>query len=81
MMEINILPFGIAKDIFKTDSAVINFPEELTVGKLKAFLESKYPPLKQLDSYLIAVNDGYASSDDVIQEGDEVAIIPPVSGG
>lgn len=35
----------------------------------------------RLSSYLIAVNDEYAGSALAINEKDEIAIIPPVSGG
>jgi molybdopterin synthase sulfur carrier subunit len=42
---------------------------------------SKYPKLAELVSFLIAVNSEYADDDRVINSGDEVAIIPPTSGG
>ena len=45
------------------------------------FLEEKYPRLKELASYMVAVNDEYASTNIAINENDEIAIIPPVSGG
>ena len=76
-----ILAFGIVKDIF--DNSMIEFVSEntLTVRTLKAGMEEKYPRLSQLGSYMIAVNNEYASDDADIAESDEVAVIPPVSGG
>jgi molybdopterin synthase sulfur carrier subunit len=37
--------------------------------------------MMKLASYMIAVNSEYASEDDRINENDEIAVIPPVSGG
>lgn len=51
-----------------------------TVAELKAELSSKYE-LPKLDTVMTAVNEEFAKDDEVIQEGDEVAFIPPVSGG
>ena len=75
-----VLAFGIVKDIFSNSivDVQLNSP---TIKELKILLEEKYPGLHQLGSYMIAVNNEYASDDDIIHQGDEVAIIPPVSGG
>ncbi|MEO6915112.1 MAG: MoaD/ThiS family protein [Chitinophagaceae bacterium] len=76
-----ILAFGVAKDIVGGSS----FAVELTVGKsvadLRGLLNSQYPGLMRLSSYLIAVNGEYASAELALTEKDEIAIIPPVSGG
>lgn len=79
-MTINVLAFGIAKDIFGGPSISV----ELTgtpVSELKEALERQYPRLKQIGSYMVAVNNEYAADDLLLTERDEVAIIPPVSGG
>jgi molybdopterin converting factor subunit 1 len=80
-MEINVLAFGIAKDIFGASSVNIQLADDATTAALKAILEEKYPRLKQLASYMVAVNNEYADDNGTIQARDEVAIIPPVSGG
>ncbi|MGX6445463.1 molybdopterin converting factor subunit 1 [Neobacillus sp. K501] len=51
-----------------------------TVAELKAELSSKYD-LPKMDTVMTAVNEEFAQDDEVIHEGDEVAFIPPVSGG
>lgn len=79
-MKINILAFGIAKDIFGSSSLIVEL-DEPSVEALKAVVEQKYPRLKQIASYMVAVNNEYAQDGQIIQERDEVAIIPPVSGG
>ncbi len=80
-MEINVLAFGIAKDIFGEASTGLQLTNDATVSNLKYVLEQQYPRLKQLKSYMIAVNNEYALDGDTVHERDEIAIIPPVSGG
>jgi len=80
-MRANILAFGIAKDIFGSPSIDVELEEGDTANELKILLEEKYPKLKQLASFMIAVNNEYATEGLAIGENDEVAIIPPVSGG
>jgi molybdopterin converting factor small subunit len=80
-MKINILAFGIAKDIFNSASIAVEINNDATVYNLKYLLEQQYPRLKQLKSYMVAVNNEYALPGDTIHERDEIAVIPPVSGG
>lgn len=75
-----ILLFGAAKDI--AGVPVIDKPEHITdVATLKAWLFEVYPSLQQLRSVMIAVNRTYAADTQVISSQDEIAVIPPVSGG
>lgn len=80
-MKINILAFGIAKEIFGGPTIDVELTNDATVSNLKYLLEQQYPKLKKLASYLVAVNNEYALDGDTVHERDEVAIIPPVSGG
>lgn len=80
-MKLNVLAFGIAKDIFGASAVEVEMADAATVANLKATLEAQYPRLKQLTSFMIAVNNEYAETDSILQQRDEVAIIPPVSGG
>jgi len=80
-MKIKILAFGIAKDIFGSTSVNLELANDSTVYNLKYLLEQQYPRLKQLASYMVAVNNEYALPGDSLHERDEIAIIPPVSGG
>lgn len=80
-MNIKVLAFGISKEIFGKSSVNLELANDATVYNLKYVLEHQYPKLKQLASYMIAVNNEYALPGDTIHERDEIAIIPPVSGG
>ena len=79
----NVLFFGIAKDI--VGSSEITFSEKLkkptTVGALKRQLVESYPEFSKLNSLAVAVNSEYANDDVTLGGSDEIAIIPPVSGG
>ena len=79
-MKIKVLAFGIAKDIFGGTSISIETNGNTTLD-LKTSLEEQYPRLKELRSYMLAVNNEYALDDGILAETDEIAIIPPVSGG
>lgn len=80
-MTINILAFGIARDIFGQSAIDVELTNDATISNLKYLLEQQYPKLKKLATYMVAVNNEYALDGDTVHERDEVAIIPPVSGG
>ena len=80
-MRIKVLAFGIVKEIFSGSSAELEVPRDVTAAGLKVALERQYPRLAQLASCLMAVNNEYADAEMLIHEKDEIALIPPVSGG
>jgi len=80
-MILKILAFGITKDIFGTSEKEIEIDEGADVKALKTLLEKDFPELKKLKSYFIAVDDEYAEDSHTITVSNEIAIIPPVSGG
>ncbi len=79
-----ILLFGIAKDIVGTSSLsmpISSAGQLKTVGELKTYLSHTYPKLNTLSSLAVAVNNSYADDSVKIDNFDEIALIPPVSGG
>ncbi|WP_394748801.1 MoaD/ThiS family protein [Spongiimicrobium salis] len=82
-----ILLFGITKDIIGASSLSLPMSNGMggkspkTVGELKTYLSNTYPDLQKLSSMAVAVNNAYAEDTTVIDAFDEVALIPPVSGG
>ncbi|GGG45226.1 hypothetical protein GCM10011414_13450 [Croceivirga lutea] len=82
-----ILLFGVTKDIIGTPqlsiptSTFTGKESPKTVGDLRSFLQNAYPELKKLSSLAIAVNNNYAEDTKPINSFDEIALIPPVSGG
>ncbi len=80
-MTLEIMAFGITKDI--VGKTLINFelPDGSSVKELKEKLTIDYPKMKALTSLLIAVNEEYGDETHILSERDEIALIPPVSGG
>ena len=82
-----ILLFGVTKDIIGSPSlsiptsAFVGKQPPKTVGELRGFLGKAYPELQKLSSLAIAVNNNYANDEKEINSFDEIALIPPVSGG
>lgn len=78
----NVLLFGITREI--TGQSRIVIPEYAginTVKALKDWLGQQYPALQSLSSLAVAVDSEYAQDDDVLTAEQEIALIPPVSGG
>jgi len=80
-MEIDIIAFGIAKDIIGQQKIAVEVEESYTVNQLKDWLLKNYPKFIEVQSIKIAVNEVYAKDDLILQAKDEIVIIPPVSGG
>lgn len=80
-MKLTILAFGIAKDIFGSSKLEVEIAEGATVQDLKTKLESDFDELKSLKSYFIAVDEEYADENQELNPNNEIALIPPVSGG
>ncbi len=77
-----VLLFGITRDI--TGRNGINIPENAginTVKALKGWLGQRYPALQSLSSLAVAVDSEYAQDEDTLTPEQEIALIPPVSGG
>nr|WP_293838890.1 MoaD/ThiS family protein [uncultured Arsenicibacter sp.] len=79
--SLNVLLFGITRDI--AGKSVVPFPLSgmATVSDLLDYLKQAYPPMAGISSLLVAVNGEYAEPATSLTATDEVAIIPPVSGG
>ncbi len=80
-MKVNILAFGIARDILGKSEADVELQDGNTIEELKQLLLQKHPKFADLASLSFAVNEEYRKDDFHLSEGDEVVIIPPVSGG
>ena len=79
-MKLKIKAFGVTKDYLGGKETTIELQGQ-TVGDLRAELSARYPQLLGLKSLYIAVNRDYADETRVLDTTDEIALIPPVSGG
>lgn len=78
---LSVLLFGIARDLTGQLSLPVPLAPGGRVVDLLDTLHAQYPALTGIKSLLIAVNGEYAESDQMLHHHDEIAIIPPVSGG
>ena len=77
-----VILFGIAREIVGEKQVIIDTTETIsTVGDLKVWMKQKYPSLQQLKSFAVAVDSEYAEDFQPLTIQNEIAIIPPVSGG
>lgn len=81
-MNITILPFASVKDALGFASKKITVNSGATAGDVAAALAEEHSALAPLiETLLLAVNSAYVSSDEPLNDGDELALFPPVSGG
>ncbi|MCL9970516.1 MULTISPECIES: molybdopterin converting factor subunit 1 [Anoxybacillus] len=76
---IRVLLFAYIKERLGTEEVVLH-EQQMTVRQLRERLQHEYD-LQTASSLMIAINEEFATNDDIIHAGDVVALIPPVSGG
>jgi len=88
-MRVRLLCFGVLKDLLGVANEEIELGEGSTVATLLRILEQRASNLAvgtSMSAHVwqglaVAVNREYTSTATVLREGDEVALLPPVSGG
>lgn len=81
-MRVIVRYFAAARECSGTAEEWWEIPASTTVGMLWQKIIDRHPALAALQrSMSYAVNREYVSSDHALAEGDELALIPPVSGG
>jgi len=76
-----ILAFAAAKDILGNSKTQIELPSPATTDSLLKALKAQYPEMVRLNSLRVAVNGEFAEVNQPLTATDEIALIPPVSGG
>ena len=80
-MRLRVLFFGVLRDRFGLQEDLEQFPGQ-TVTDLLRYYRAVSPELGDLwDSLAVAVNQQYAAAGALLSNEDEVALLPPVSGG
>lgn len=80
-MTVNVKFFALGKELIGENQLEMTVPDGATAGELIDQLKEKYPRFAELNSFLVAVNLEYAELNTPLNDGDEIAVIPPVSGG
>lgn len=81
-MRVQVLFFGQLKDLTGRSAEFLPLSDRATLRDVLQHYSDKYPPIRKLSSSLaLSINQEYAASDAPLHDGDEVALLPPVSGG
>ena len=81
-MQVRVLFFGILKDLTGRSSDLISLPDHASAADVISHYEQHLSKNKGIfNSIAISVNQEYARPDMKLHAGDEVALLPPVSGG
>ena len=82
MISITALFLGPAKDVTKVESVALDLRMGATVGEARRTLAERFPRLGEgLSKMRLALNQEFVAETQVLHTGDELAVIPPVSGG
>ena len=82
-MKIRVLYFAAVREIVGKDDEELDVPAGVTtIGALAAHLPSVHAGLAgRMASVRLARNETFATNDEHLEDGDVVALIPPVAGG
>ena len=81
-MRVTVLFFGVLKEMLASESQTLDLPQGATVDAVLGHFRELMPLQPKLWSTLaVAVNQSYARGSCLLRDGDEVALLPPVSGG
>ena len=81
-MEVRVLFFAAYRELAGAREAVVALPDGTRTGELLERVLEAHPKLRpHRDSMILAVNEEFAGPDATLKPGDEVALLPPVSGG
>ncbi|MCY3680846.1 MAG: molybdopterin converting factor subunit 1 [Gemmatimonadetes bacterium] len=81
-MNIKVLFFASCRDLIGTGESEMTLPDGATVTDLISKLASEQARFTDMaPSLMVSVNQAYVERDAELRDGDEIAFIPPVSGG
>ena len=81
MPSVTVKFFGPARDLADTDEIRLELGEGERLGALAGRIAGKFDKLGRIPGFRLAVNRSFVPLDHKLNDGDEVAVIPPVSGG
>jgi MoaE-MoaD fusion protein len=82
LMQIRVLFFGALKELVGRSMETIDLPDGAYVNDVLARYDIQFPNFGAIrPSLAISVNQEYSGADRVLTAGDEVGLLPPVSGG
>ncbi len=81
-IEIKVKLFAIYQEAFDSPELILDIPQQSTVNNILDSLIEQKPQLEQWRKVTrFGVNLKFVAANTILQDGDEVVLIPPVSGG
>ena len=81
-MKIHVLYFAVFRERLGTSEESLELADGANVGAAVATLAARHPAIAQLRGrFRVAVNQDFVEDTQLLQDGDELALIPPVAGG
>lgn len=81
-LHVTVLLFSVLREEVGESTLSLDVPSGSTGGSLLDQLAAEHPAIHRFREHIrLAVNASYVSEDVVLQDGDEVALITPTSGG
>ena len=83
-VTITVLLFAKARELVGTSSVTTSVPANIRYQQLLSHLESEFPALQRLGrTFVLSLNENYIEQEEelLLNNGDEIAVIPPISGG
>lgn len=77
-VKVKLMAFGVLTEVLNAKEIISEVPDN--TDELKVWLFNKYKPLKELQM-IIAVNKKIVQDYTHLYDGDEIALLPPFSGG
>lgn len=82
MSKIDLRLYASVKDLLGKDTIGVDWTYNMTAGDLRKKLYDSFPVLSIVNAqFAISVNRRAADDRELIQKTDELAVLPPVSGG
>lgn len=82
IMKVKVIFFGITHDLTGCAQEQVDLPEGECLEGLRRLYETRFPRLRSAaGSLILAINQEIAQGSAPLRDGDEVAFMPPVSGG
>lgn len=81
VIHVTVLYFAAIREITRLKREMLELSNKALVKDLLTEIVGRYPKLSQVKHFKISVNCNIVSHNTLLKDGDEVALLPPISGG
>jgi len=80
-MKVRVLFFASIRERAGRREVTVSLPDGTVLDQLVRMIGNEIAPMTEGERMMLSINGKYASGEEVLRDGDEVALLPPVSGG